>query len=404
MHLSNDLTFVGDVEEARTILTQALEIRVALDGPNHPETAKTLANFCSFELVESRLVEAEVYCRQALDLLVAAYGAEHHNSALATMMLGKVLKAQGKAEVALPILRRSVERLDATLGEHPQTGIALLALADSLKLDGAYDEAEALYRRAQAMMRKTAPDSYYFVGSLINGGNFLWSAGRKAEAGPMYAEGLELAERVYGDKHPLVAMALINVGNYARHEERLADARAAYERALDIAKATYGDDHPELAHAYCVLGALDKDEGEYVAAYTKFARALQLWEAGAGPDNPELACALTHWGEALVEQRLYAEARPILERVVDLSRHQRINPWLYVDARLALADVLWTRKADRPRAVALVRDARAYCDGEPSLTDKISKLDAWLAAKVGRRDISRRAATGVAAATPAPQP
>ena len=128
-----------------------------------------------------------------------------------------------------------------------------------------------------------------------------------------------------------------------------------------------GPDHPTLASTYCALGVVDKEDGEYASAYSHFARARELFEEDGGPDNPEVACALTHWGEALVEQRLYAEARPLLERVVELSRLRTVNPWLHVDARVALAEVLWTRPAQRARAIVLVQEAREHCNGQPSL-------------------------------------
>jgi hypothetical protein len=51
-----------------------------------------------------------------------------------------------------------------------------------------------------------------------------------------------------------------------------------------------------------------------------------------------------------------------------------------VNARIGLATVLWTKPAERPRALALAREARAYCDTKPNLAAQANDLDAWHAA------------------------
>ena len=89
-----DLADAGDMEEARAALLRALEIRIAVHGTAHPETAKLYINMCTLELHEANNAVAEVYCRRASEVFDATFGRDHYHSALAAAMLGNVLKAE----------------------------------------------------------------------------------------------------------------------------------------------------------------------------------------------------------------------------------------------------------------------------------------------------------------------
>ena len=84
-----------------------------------------------------------------------ALGPEHPDTATSLNNLAEVLREQGRYAEAEPLYRRAITIFEKALGpEHPDTTSSLNNLALLLKQEGRYVEAEPLYRRALAIREK----------------------------------------------------------------------------------------------------------------------------------------------------------------------------------------------------------------------------------------------------------
>src|SRR5438105_8970311 len=101
---------------------------------------------------------------------------------------------------------------------------SLAVQADTLREQGCYDEAEALFRQAIA-----------------------------------------LAEQAFGPNHLEVAAILNNMAVLLKYTGRFDEAESLYGRALAITQQSHGANHPEVAAIYHNLGGLEHDRGRYAA-------------------------------------------------------------------------------------------------------------------------------------------
>jgi tetratricopeptide (TPR) repeat protein/predicted Ser/Thr protein kinase len=185
----------------------------------------------------------------------------------------------------------------------------------------------------------------------------------------------EVTQRALGADHPMAITGIANIGDAlavtGRYEEAIAAdraARAAAERAL-------GPEHP-------LLGNISSNEcealnrlGRHAEALTACQHALAIWRA-AGSDATIQSYGLTGLGLALLGEGRAAEAVAPLEQALPAREAGHLAPALQGEARFALARALWTRAAERPRALALARQARTDCASDKKT---LAEIDAWLA-------------------------
>jgi tetratricopeptide (TPR) repeat protein len=130
------------------------------------------------------------------------------------------------------------------------------------------------------------------------------------------------------------------------------------------------------------LGELEGQAGRWREAERYFQRALELDEASLGPEHPDLGMDLSMLASAYVELGRAHEAVPLLERALVLMRGEPLGR---AETEFDLARALWVVGRERPRALRLARDARAFLAGNPEAhADKLAEVDAWLKARSGR--------------------
>ena len=127
--LAETLLAQGQLDAARSTAEQALAWQRRMLRPWHPALATTLA-------VLGRIVEvrapaaAEPLLREAVEIRRASLGPDHPYTARAESQLGECLALLQRTGEALPLLRHGAEILRAILGEdHPETGLAWKRLA-----------------------------------------------------------------------------------------------------------------------------------------------------------------------------------------------------------------------------------------------------------------------------------
>jgi predicted Ser/Thr protein kinase len=184
-----------------------------------------------------------------------------------------------------------------------------------------------------------------------------------------------LTQRALGADHPRALEGTINFGDAlevaGRYDEALVvdrEIRRSLERLM-------GPEHPILGNAAnneCeVLNRL----GRFAEARVACRRALDIW-TGAGSDAGVVSFGRTGLGLALLGEGKPAEAVEPLEAAVRERVDKHLAPALLGESRFALARALWSRPADRSRALILARQARA-----DSATDTkvLATIDTWLA-------------------------
>jgi non-specific serine/threonine protein kinase/serine/threonine-protein kinase len=179
-----------------------------------------------------------------------------------------------------------------------------------------------------------------------------------------------------GPDHPRSLVGLVNLGDALAVAHRYDEAVAADEAAMTAVKRVLGAAHPEAI-------MLSSNECEALNGAHRYADALRLCEAALegfraiGAQPIFRSYTLTQVGIARIGLGAPADAVAPLEEAVAARAAARAAPALLGESRFALARALGARSADRPRALALARQARADVGGDAR---RVAEIDAWLAA------------------------
>jgi len=196
----------------------------------------------------------------------------------------------------------------------------------------------------------------------------LQAQGKLDDAIAEYDHALAIAAQVFTTDTLEVAVIVNSLANVYQTRGDLDRAGALFERGLAILVKTRGEDSAEVSAALYMLGANAKQLGHWPAAQAYFERALAISETVEGPTHHHVAERLIGLGSVLVEQGRQDRAIPVLERAVAILDGRRARgegepPAVTAGARFALAQALWIRPGERPRAQALVRSARDLLAG-----------------------------------------
>jgi tetratricopeptide (TPR) repeat protein len=225
---------VGRYEMALKMQEDALTIRRALLGEEHPSTLDSMYNLASVLDDQGKYKEAETMHREELELCQKILGKEHPSTLMSTNNLAIVLKNQGKYKEAEIMHRRALELRQTILGkEHPSTLESMNNLAIVLENQGEYEEAEIMHReeleRCQKVLGKEHPST---LTSMNNLALVLEVQGKYEEAEIMYRQTIELREAILGKEHPSTLTSINNLASILDDQGKHEEAEAVRQQKL----------------------------------------------------------------------------------------------------------------------------------------------------------------------------
>jgi len=265
------------------------------------------------------------------------------------LALGRFHSAQGLYDLAVPWLRRALERVD----NEGATGKAdratcLEALAGIGRERGEFAEAEADYREALALREAEGPDHLdvaealnglglllhdrgesqaegvlrralalrqralpaeddRVITSLNNLGKELVLRGKEEEALRLYGEALAAA----GDRVSVLVVSLHNNMAWLHHcAGRGKQALQHQEQAVNLAEAAQGENHPDRGLFLMNLAILEDGEGQAQAAEAHYRQALHILETSWGEEHPHSQDCRLYLETFLAERKRSRRTKP----------------------------------------------------------------------------------------------
>lgn len=272
---------------------------------------------------------AERRLREAVSLAIAI-GAQRP-AVVALNDWSFVLEARLQRPEEAQLSAELAHQLSKRLGDPTLIAESTGRLANVLETRSAFDDAEARFREAIALLEDPELDQpMMLAGNLNDLGSFLWARGRAEEALPVLLRSLEIREAELGPEHPYVGSTLANLGNAYVALRKRDEAEAALVRSLDICEQVYGPEHPltstvkgnlaavvleggdidraaslleevrrsrvviygmahsKTAEIYNNLGALEHHRENPKKAFELISKAEEIWTKSLGADHPEL--------------------------------------------------------------------------------------------------------------------
>jgi len=323
----------GRNAEAEALFKDALSIRQAAFGAEHPLFAQSLTSLGFLYSATGKYADAETCLKKALDIRQKSLAPEHQDTATNLGALARVFMTTGRYSEAEKLLARSMKIREKLLGvDHPLYSGSISSTAELYEAMGKYADAELLYKKALDIRTKargsehpgTARVMTSLAGLYLNMGRYEdaeklvskaipinenklgrehietaksmqvlaeinMAKGLYAEAEPLCKRALGIREKILTKQHPSVAESRLALATLYKNSGRSAEAEQEYKKALEIQEATLGRDHLEVARTLNLLGSLYQARGDVQQAEPLYLRALETSEKAFGKYHPEVA-------------------------------------------------------------------------------------------------------------------
>jgi len=286
------LDTIGDVyrsmglyEPGRPLLTEALETRRKLLGPDDPAVAETLQHLAMLERLAGRSPDAEPQLKEALRILeLRGLTLER---ARALMAMANIESDRSNFAEAERLLLEVVKIREQAMPESSDLAATLNNLGNLYHDMGRLDDAARTHERSLAIKEKVnGPDHYFLSQSLSNLANVYMEQKQYDKAEPMHRRALAIKRRALEPNHPEIGVSEHNLGDLAFHRGDLKAAEAQYLIARAIWTKTFPPGHPYLAFSDQGLANVYRDLGQTGKARPYYERAIAAFRQNFGPDHP----------------------------------------------------------------------------------------------------------------------
>jgi len=309
----------GRVDQAEPLLRSAVEKLTKLYGPDNPQIVVAGNALANCMLLKGDHAGADALFHGNIEILRAAARrgpVDAHVMSYSLGGYGGMLDRQGD-NGAEPYLREALQFASGFRGKD-RAFVAMLYnnLGHVAYRKGDLKESERLGRAAIDEYRRLPSGTYVEMAvSLSNLGAVLIRQGKYAEAEPFVREGLEMRRKILGDSHPDTAMGwyrlsdlLYNEGDYSRAEQAARTSVEVFRRAL--AKP---DSDLSFASPLTELGMILNKSKRPKEAEGPLREALEIRMHLLSSGNQLIASTQAALGDALLAQKRYPEAEPLLE-------------------------------------------------------------------------------------------
>ncbi|MCS6795580.1 MAG: tetratricopeptide repeat protein, partial [Raineya sp.] len=252
-------------------------------GDKHPDYALALKDLGKIYYIRSEYAEAEKTYSQAIEILKVR-GKNNREYASLINDLANIYRMQGLLDKAEPLLAESIQISKEIYGtKHPDYARSLynLALLYARK-EGQSERVEKMYQEVLAACRDNPADAQLYSSVLNALANIYNNKGDFDKAEPLYLEGLKIARKNLGKKHPAYARSLNNLAIMYRQRAKFEKAIELFMEVAQIRKEVLGEKHLEygrtlrnIAELYYVDKKYDKAEPYYVEANRIFLEQIR---------------------------------------------------------------------------------------------------------------------------------
>ena len=336
----------GQLAKAVPLYEESLEKSKAKRGPDHPNTLITMHNLARAYQASGQLTKAMPLYEETLEKQKAKLGPDHPDMLASMNSLALGYLESGQLAKALPLLEETLVKKKAKLGpDHPSTLISMNELALVYQSSGQLGKALTLFKETlEKSTAKLGPDHTETLSSMHNLAVAYLESGQLAKALPLLEETLVKYKAKLGPDHPATLKNMHNLAWAYRDSNQLARAVPLYEETLVKRKAKLGPDHPETLVTMDHLATAYQASGQLAKAVTLWEEALPKQKAKFGAEHPQTVGTMANLGLAVLQQKKWADAEPLLRDCLAIREKHIPDSWLTFDTQSMLGGALLGQK------------------------------------------------------------
>lgn len=303
----------GKYPQAETLFKEVLIASTARLGNEHQDTLASKNGLALVYQEEGNLVQAEPLFAEVLQASVKTLGADHPHTLRSKNNLAVLYQEQRNYNRAEPLLQEVLKARSAKLGaEHPQTLNIKENVALLWEAQGKYEQAEALLQEVLRTRITTLgidhPDTLRSKQNLA----VMYHAQKNPErAATLLEEVVRGWTGKLGAQHPDTLTGKGILAMVYRTLKKSAQAAALYQEVIQGRVHRLGPDHPKTLLSKQDLASLFQEQGKHIEAERLLRDCLAV-ASKSYPDTWTTFRLHALLGAALLEQRKFAEAEPLL--------------------------------------------------------------------------------------------
>ncbi len=291
--LAATLFYLARYLEAAELFDQLLVAHRRVLGENHPDTLNSANNLAACYMELCYYDKAEQLLRPVLEGRRRVLGEDSPLTWTTTHNLGAVLVPMGRYQEAESLLRKAAESRRGMSGNLRNHYFSRSYLADAVRDQERYDEAEAIYIETLAEQRRRyGEDDSQTLKTVIGLADLRLRQGRLEEAEDLLLDATQRMAGVVDNQHPDLLGGRTILARLRNAQSRPAEALGLAEAVLAGAGPAYDAEHPlmldtqvEKIVALRALGRLEEAAELAPAVYRGRVNRL-------GEDHPRTAEAL----------------------------------------------------------------------------------------------------------------
>ncbi len=361
----------GDTLTVRDVLDRGAE-RVRNELRAQPETQAALLYNLGLVYRQLGLLEqARTLLTEALEIRRRVLPTRHRDLAASARMLGVTSSELGRPDSAVPLLREAAALVGRSEGNVSSAyAQAIRDLAYGLQIAGQREEAERLYHQALDIHRARGDTINLDVANALN--NLGWLArasGQLDTAEIRFRTALALRRQLVGEHDPDVASTLDALATVLTQASRFDEAETIEREVLTINRTVYPPTHPQIASDLVTLARIRSAQRADASADSMFRAALVVF-AALREESPLLrAQAQNDYAIFLKERGRFGEAERLFAAALDVYRSRFGDTHLNTDiVRTNLAWVIFSQGRHQ-EAARLYKDAVARLETALPPTD-----------------------------------
>jgi tetratricopeptide (TPR) repeat protein/tRNA A-37 threonylcarbamoyl transferase component Bud32 len=278
----------GELADARALAEQALAMREAVLGPEHPLVANSLQTLASVHQSLGDNGESRRLLERALTIRERTVGRDHPDYAATLGNLANAHQLLGDLDSAERLHEESIAINERVFGrDHPKVAMGLMNLAGDYFQTRRVRESMQLLERALAIQEKTLGAEHPDVASTLGNLAFLHTQLNQPDiAAPMLRRAVAILEKAHGTRSPALASLLTAVGMTEMARGAHDDAIAHYRRVLEIREQAVGPDHMMVGEVLALLAAAEQAAGNRGEAEALAVRAASVYAKFLGIRHP----------------------------------------------------------------------------------------------------------------------
>jgi tetratricopeptide (TPR) repeat protein len=352
-------------DTSSVLLPHATKV-LSLEGVSEDDSltrAELLDKVSQYELRLGRLQDAEKFAREAFRIKSRLLGSTGREAASCQVHLARVLLALGKYREARESATESFKSFQAIDSRSADILSSMDSLAEVLRHQGEYGEAEQMHLKTLRLKEKVLGESHPdTLTSMANLASTYRNQGRWEEAEQLEVQVMERSKAKLGEDHPDTLMSMNNLASTYHNQGRWELAEQLFVQVMETSKTKLGADHPSTLTSMNNLASTYMNQGRWEEAEQLEVQVMETSKTKLGADHPSTLTSMGNLASTYRNQGRWEEAEQLEVQVMETSKTK-----LGADHPLTLtsmANLAYTLRSSgqRKAALLLMGECVSLCD------------------------------------------